>query len=504
MALSDVIGKIKNDPSQQYSALEKQVLKDKGIVPKGFWFAKDNVMIKKEEISSTLNSPEGKLISKVITTENKTISLKEIFYNIHKSLYENTIISISLMGVERKKEDVKKVKKKKKSVSIISPSIFALMLPYILAFFSWVYDKITKFIDKVKKIFKEVSDFVINAYTAVVSAIEGVASTFLQAVGLEKPPTVTSTPAPQQQSVSVESAPPPEDQGDVLVSNESAGVQPAEQPAAAQKGESQTKTAPDKTDKKVAAPDKTDKKVAAPDKTDKKADATETPPVSPAEKKPETKPTVSKQVAAVSPLTSKDKEGIITKKGISVDGVDPQVLSMISALQKKTNKNLRITSGKRELGAKVGKMTTGGSATNPHVLGKAVDISVTNEKLSDADQEKISEEALNLGFTGIGAEGDHLHLDTSHKTPMAWGNAPGYTYEGAPQWAKTLISLHGGRPLGTKAVAKSLTPAPIIINKNIRVASNDTPANRSVPAGPSLDKHFDVHNAPAGQSHHAV
>ena len=129
MALSDVIGKIKNDPSQQYSALEKQVLKDKGIVPKGFWFAKDNVMIKKEEISSTLNSPEGKLISKVITTENKTISLKEIFYNIHKSLYENTIISIGLMGVERKKEDVKKVKKKKKSVSIINPSIFALMLP---------------------------------------------------------------------------------------------------------------------------------------------------------------------------------------------------------------------------------------------------------------------------------------------------------------------------------------------------------------------------------------
>ena len=176
---------------------------------------------------------------------------------------------------------------------------------------------------------------------------------------------------------------------------------------------------------------------------------------------------------------------------------------MISALQKKTNKNLRITSGKRELGAKVGKMTTGGSATNPHVLGKAVDISVTNEKLSDADQEKISEEALNLGFTGIGAEGDHLHLDTSHKTPTTWGNAP-YTYDGAPQWAKTLISLHGGRSLGTKAVAKSLTPAPIIINKNIRVASNDTPANRGVPAGPSLDNHFDVHNAPAGQSHHAV
>ena len=494
MALSDVIGKIKNDPSQQYSALEKQVLKDKGIVPKGFWFAKDNVMIKKEEISSTLNSPEGELISKVITSENKTLSLKEIFYNIHKSLYENTIISIGLMGVERKKEDVKKVKKKKKGVSIINPSIFALMLPYILAFFSWVYDKITKFIDKVKKIFKEVSDFVINAYTAVVSAIEGVASTFLQAIGLEKPPAVTSTPAPQQQqTVSVESAPPPENQGDVLVSNESSGVQPVEQPAAAQKGESQTKTAPDETDKKAAAPNKTDKKAAAP----------ETPPVSPAEKKPETKPTVSKQVAAVSPLTSKDKEGIITKKGISVDGVDPQVLSMISALQKKTNKNLRITSGKRELGAKVGKMTTGGSATNPHVLGKAVDISVTNEKLSDADQEKISEEALNLGFTGIGAEGDHLHLDTSHKTPMTWGNAP-YTYDGAPQWAKTLISLHGGRPLGTKAVAKSLTPAPIIINKNIRVASNDTPANRCVPAGPSLDNHFDVHNAPAGQSHHAV
>ena len=308
MALSDVIGKIKNDPSQQYSALEKQVLKDKGIVPKGFWFAKDNVMIKKEEISSTLNSPEGELISKVITSENKTLSLKEIFYNIHKSLYENTIISIGLMGVERKKEDVKKVKKKKKSVSIISPSIFALMLPYILAFFSWVYDKITKFIDKVKKIFKEVSDFVINAYTAVVSAIEGVASTFLQAIGLEKPPAVTSTPAPQQQqTVSVESAPPPENQGDVLVSNESSGVQPVEQPAAAQKGESQTKTAPDETDKKAAAP--------------------ETPPVSPAEKKPETKPTVSKQVAAVSPLTPKDKEGIITKKGILIPNVRKNLTS---------------------------------------------------------------------------------------------------------------------------------------------------------------------------------
>jgi hypothetical protein len=484
MSLSDVTGKIKNDPSQQYSTLEKQVLKDRGIVPKGFWFARDNVMIKKEDISSTLNSPEGKLISKVITTENKTLSLKEIFYNIHKSLYENTSISIVLMGLERKKENVKKVKKKKESTSIINPSIFALMLPYILAFFSWVYDKITKFIDKVKKIFKEVSDFIINAYSAVVSSITGAASTFLQAVGLEKPPTVTSTPTPQQQSVSVESAPPPENQGDVLVSNESAGVQPAEQPAAAQTGESQTKTSPADPDKKTAAP--------------------ESSPVTPVAKTPETKPQVSKQVAPVTVLTSKDKEGIVTKPGTSVDGVDPQVLSMISVLQKKTGKTLRITDGKRALGEKAGKMIKGGSGTNPHVLGKAVDISVRNSKLSDADQEKISEEALNLGFTGIGAEGDHLHLDIAHKTPMTWGNSPKYNYEGAPQWAKTLLSVHGGRPLGTKVVEKSATPATIIINKNTRVASNDTPANNSFPAGPSLDKHFDIHNVPTGQSHHAV
>ena len=46
-------------------------------------------------------------------------------------------------------------------------------------------------------------------------------------------------------------------------------------------------------------------------------------------------------------------------------------------------------------------VATGGSATNPHVLGKAVDISVTNEKLSDADQEKISEEALKR-IDGVG------------------------------------------------------------------------------------------------------
>jgi hypothetical protein len=126
-----------------------------------------------------------------------------------------------------------------------------------------------------------------------------------------------------------------------------------------------------------------------------------------------------------------DATGLYIKPGISLEGTDPKLLSIIREVQNKTGKKLLITSGKRPLGS------YGGGPSNPHVVGRGVDISV--KSLNDADQQEVSRVAVSIGVTGLGAEGDHLHFDTSHITPMTWG--ADYRYASAPQWAKNLIKV---------------------------------------------------------------
>ena len=157
---------------------------------------------------------------------------------------------------------------------------------------------------------------------------------------------------------------------------------------------------------------------------------------------------------ATGPFVGKaDATGLYIKPGISLEGTDPKLLSIIREVQNKTGKKLLITSGKRPLGS------YGGGPLNPHVVGRGVDISV--KSLNDADQQEVSRVAVSIGVTGLGAEGDHLHFDTSHITPMTWG--ADYRYASAPQWAKNLIKvgvLNAQFPQEGDGPAQPKTPSP--------------------------------------------
>jgi hypothetical protein len=95
-------------------------------------------------------------------------------------------------------------------------------------------------------------------------------------------------------------------------------------------------------------------------------------------------------------------------------GVKPEVLARKQQLEKIVGKKLIVTSGVRQ-----------GVAN--HEDGSAIDIGLNTNRLSEDDKVKIITNAINLGFTGIGAEyaasgGAHIHLDTSHKSLTAWGS----------------------------------------------------------------------------------
>jgi hypothetical protein len=100
--------------------------------------------------------------------------------------------------------------------------------------------------------------------------------------------------------------------------------------------------------------------------------------------------------------------------GPNEKGVKPDVLSKKASLEALIGKKLTVTSGFRQ------------GAAN-HGSGDAIDLGFGANKLSAADTNKLIKGAIDLGFTGIGAEfhapgGAHLHFDTSHAGLVGWGS----------------------------------------------------------------------------------
>ena len=76
------------------------------------------------------------------------------------------------------------------------------------------------------------------------------------------------------------------------------------------------------------------------------------------------------------------------------------------------------------------------SGLDPHQQNKAVDISYKSSGLGESDLKQLTQLALNAGFTGIGIEDNHLHIDKSHATKTLWGSD--YHFGSAPEWAKSM------------------------------------------------------------------
>ena len=121
---------------------------------------------------------------------------------------------------------------------------------------------------------------------------------------------------------------------------------------------------------------------------------------------------------------------ISTQSGITLEGVDSSVISGLNSIQQGFNKNLVVSSGVRTT------PTAGVQGNDPHQQKKAVDISYRSSGIDESDAKKLVQLALDNGFTGIGVEGTHLHLDTSHPVKTLWGDD--WHFGSAPEWAKSM------------------------------------------------------------------
>lgn len=95
------------------------------------------------------------------------------------------------------------------------------------------------------------------------------------------------------------------------------------------------------------------------------------------------------------------------------NAMDPRFIEALDTLREKCGFPFRITSGYRDPShpeeAKKAKPGT-------HSQGIAADIKVTN----GADRYIIVQEALLLGFTGIGVAKTFVHVDLRDTTPVLW------------------------------------------------------------------------------------
>ena len=138
------------------------------------------------------------------------------------------------------------------------------------------------------------------------------------------------------------------------------------------------------------------------------------------------------QIADASKPSEATKTGgkLTTQSGISLEGVDPNVVAGVEKIQSAFGKNLVISSGVRT------SATPGVGGQDPHQKHAAVDISYKSSGIGENDIKTLASLALNAGFTGIGLEDTHLHLDNSHAVKTLWGQD--YHFGSAPEWAKTM------------------------------------------------------------------
>jgi len=165
-------------------------------------------------------------------------------------------------------------------------------------------------------------------------------------------------------------------------------------------------------------------------------------------------------------------------------GVKSDVLSKKKSLESALGKKLIVTSGFRP-----------GVAN--HGTGDAIDLGFGANKLTDSDKNTIISTAINLGFTGIGAEyrapgGPHIHLDTSHRGLVGWGSD--YTSRSlpidSPYAAKLIAQKRGGSAEGAPKMALGgITQGISIAGEAGREAVVPLPNGRSIPVDLGVNKH---------------
>jgi hypothetical protein len=143
------------------------------------------------------------------------------------------------------------------------------------------------------------------------------------------------------------------------------------------------------------------------------------------------------------------------KLGPNEQGVKPAVLAKKQSLEASLGKKLVVTSGFRP-GAK------------NHGGGDAIDLGFNSNSFTEDEKNKILKSAIDLGFTGIGAEynapgGPHIHLDTSHPSLVGWGSD--YTSASlerdSPYAAALVKAKQQGLPLpASPSVASVARPSP--------------------------------------------
>ena len=503
------------------------------------------------------------------TVESIKINIVKVvteWRNIAKSVNNNIILSSKISKLEdkylfhtvaskggaKKKHAKKKEEKSSSLFSLILSLLLLLIAPLLVNLFAYMTKKIGEFFTAITSMFSDIEKFISDTFSNAVTAISNAVSVVMKPPGEDKQPEVINTPTD-----TVKETP------EKVANDEEQSPTPAvpEKPSATETKQTNTAPAPAKVMENTPAPvgiantkiampnqkNKNDTTTAAAisgvskssskittGKSEKKATSESTQNQSSvsvsknegkgnvANTKPPEKSTsffgsiknfatgaASAVAAAVSTgyktvveaFTGKaDAKGLYLKPGVSLDGTDPKVISMVGDLQKKTGKKLLITSGKRPLGS------YGGGPSNPHVVGKAVDISV--KSLTDTEQQEVSKVAVSMGFTGLGAEGDHLHYDISHATPMTWG--ADYHYPSAPEWAKNLIKV-GGLDKGSaqegdgpqKDSPPTSQPAPQQQQKKA------APNKLSTESGTfgwyhSIERHFGVNQPATGSSQHAI
>jgi hypothetical protein len=115
------------------------------------------------------------------------------------------------------------------------------------------------------------------------------------------------------------------------------------------------------------------------------------------------------------------------------EGVDPNTLQKFGKVQGALgNKSIYVTSGARPEGWITPKGTISGK-NNPHVVKRALDLGITG------DQTAVVQSAIRAGFTGIGGEGNHIHIDDSHPQLTLWG--ADYTAASTPAWLKRAATM---------------------------------------------------------------
>ena len=158
--------------------------------------------------------------------------------------------------------------------------------------------------------------------------------------------------------------------------------------------------------------------------------------------------------------------------GRSESGIKSEVLSKKAQLEKMLGKKLVVTSGYR-------------SGVANHGTGDAIDLGLNSNNLSESERNQLFAAAINMGFTGLGAEyratgGPHIHLDTSHSSLTGWGSD--YTRRSLPQDSPYLAKLISDRKGGVRNMAMGgITNGISIAGEAGREAVVPLPGGRAIP-----------------------